>query len=77
MTTFTRLDKSVVGNWWWTVDRWTLVAIAVLVAMGGVMVLAASPAVAARIHVDSFHFVRRQFMYLPMAIIIIFGISLF
>ena len=24
MTAFTRADNSVVGRWWWTVDRWTL-----------------------------------------------------
>ncbi|MAZ04297.1 MAG: putative lipid II flippase FtsW [Sneathiella sp.] len=77
MTTFTRLDRSVVGSWWWTVDRWTLVAVGLLVAMGGVMVLAASPAIAARLNLDNFHFVRRQFMYLPMAAMIIFAISLF
>lgn len=76
MTTFTRLDRSVVGNWWWTVDRWSLLAIGVLIIAGGVMVLAASPAVATRINLDSFHFVRRQFLYLPMAAIMIFLISL-
>ncbi|WP_420497057.1 putative lipid II flippase FtsW [Sneathiella sedimenti] len=76
VTTFTRLDRSIVGSWWWTVDRWTLVAVGLLVAMGGVMVLAASPAIAARLNLDSFHFVRRQFMYLPMAVMIIFAISL-
>ncbi len=76
MTTFTRLDRSVVGSWWWTVDRWTLVAVALLVALGGVMVLAASPAIATRLGLDNFHFVRRQFLYLPVAVMIIFSISL-
>lgn len=76
MTTFTRLDRSVVGRWWWTVDRWTMVAVALLIVMGGVMVLAASPAVANRLNLDSFHFVRRQFFYLPIAFCIIFGVSL-
>ncbi|MBL4906304.1 MAG: hypothetical protein JKX94_02550, partial [Sneathiella sp.] len=61
MTTFTRLDRSVVGRWWWTVDRWTLVAVGLLLAAGAVMVLAASPAVATRLNLDSFHFVKRQF----------------
>jgi len=76
MTTFTRLDRSVVGSWWWTVDRWTLLAVALLLAMGGVMVLAASPAVATTLRLDSFHFVKRQFMYVPMAIAVIFAVSL-
>lgn len=76
MTTFTRLDRSVVGRWWWTVDRWTLLAVTLLIIMGGVMVLAASPAVASRLDLDNFHFVRRQFFYLPLAFCIIFGVSL-
>ncbi len=76
MTTFSRLDRSVVGRWWWTVDRWTLLAVILLLGIGGVMVLAASPAVANRIGLDNFHFVRRQFLYLPMALIMILGISL-
>jgi len=76
MTTFSRLDRSVVGRWWWTVDRWTLLAVILLLIMGGVMVLAASPSVATRIGLDSFHFVRRQFLYLPMALMLIIGISL-
>ncbi|PHQ69813.1 MAG: putative lipid II flippase FtsW [Sneathiella sp.] len=76
MTTFTRLDRSVVGSWWWTVDRWTLAAVAILVLIGGVMVLAASPAIATRLGLDSFHFVRRQFFYLPVAVMIIFSVSL-
>jgi len=76
MTTFTRLDRSIVGRWWWTVDRWTLLAVLLLLAVGGIMVLAASPAVATRLGMDNFHFVRRQFLFLPMALIIIFGVSL-
>lgn len=76
MTTFTRLDRSVVGRWWWTVDRWTLMAVSLLIVMGAVMVLAASPAVANRLDLDSFHFVQRQFFYLPLAFMIIFAISL-
>lgn len=76
MTTFSRLDKSVVGNWWWTVDRWTLIAVALLLGLGAVMVLAASPAIATRLGLEHFHFVRRQFMYLPFAIVLMFGISL-
>jgi cell division protein FtsW len=76
MTTFTRLDRSVLGSWWWTVDRWTLLAVVLLLGMGGVMVLAASPAVATRIGLDNFHFVRRQLFYLPVALTMIVGISL-
>ncbi|MDT8266687.1 cell division protein FtsW, partial [Roseomonas sp. DSM 102946] len=37
---FSRADSSVLGRWWWTVDRWTLAAIFILVGFGYVMMLA-------------------------------------
>jgi cell division protein FtsW len=76
MITLSRTDTSIVGRWWWTVDRWTLIALGVLIAIGGVLTLAASPAVAARIHLDQFHFVRRQIVYLLPALALMFGVSL-
>ena len=27
MSNFSRTDRSVLGLWWWTVDRWTLAAL--------------------------------------------------
>ncbi|HEC14545.1 MAG TPA: cell division protein FtsW, partial [Rhodospirillales bacterium] len=49
MSTFTRTDKSLVGRWWWTIDRWTLAAVLVIAVIGALLTLAASPAVAERI----------------------------
>ena len=76
MTTFGRTDTSVIGRWWWTVDRWTLAALVTLVAIGAILIMAASPAVAERIGADRFHFVRRQFVFLPPALIVVFIMSL-
>ncbi len=76
MSTFTRTDKSLVGRWWWTIDRWTLAALLVIAAIGALLTLAASPAVAERIGFDAYHFVRRQFTFLPLAIIVMFATSL-
>ncbi|PWR24726.1 putative lipid II flippase FtsW [Zavarzinia aquatilis] len=78
MTTFTfaRTDNSVVGRWWWTVDRWAVIALTLLIIMGLVLTLAASPAVAERIGVDPFHFVRRQVAFLVPSIAAMFVISL-
>ena len=76
MTTFARTDTSVIGRWWWTVDRWTLTALACIIGIGAVLILAASPAVATRIHLDSYHFVKRQIAMLPPAFAIMFGMSL-
>ena len=44
--------------------------------MGAIMVLAASPSVAERIGLDVYHFVRRQFIILPLALTVMFAVSL-
>ncbi|HSK40030.1 MAG TPA: putative peptidoglycan glycosyltransferase FtsW [Arenibaculum sp.] len=76
MITFSRTDSSVFGRWWWTVDRWTLAALAVLMGFGIVLVQAASPAVAERIGLDNFHFVQRHLLMLAPAIAIMIAVSL-
>jgi cell division protein FtsW len=63
-----RSDNSVLGRWWWTVDRWTLAALLALIGFGYVMMLAASPAVAERIGASSRNmFFLRQVAYLALA----------
>ncbi len=32
-----RTDNSQLGRWWWTVDRWTLAALAALIAFGALL----------------------------------------
>jgi len=71
-----RDDRSVIGQWWWTVDRWSLGAILGIMAFGVLLTLAASPPAAERIGADSFVFAKRQFLFLPMALIVMLGISL-
>ena len=71
---FARADNSVMARWWWTVDKWLLVALALLIGMGAVMIMAASPAVASRVGLDSFHFVRKQLQILPVAALILIGV---
>ncbi|WP_274424417.1 putative lipid II flippase FtsW [Chelativorans sp. YIM 93263] len=70
-----RTDRSPVANWWWTVDRWFLAAFLLLMGMGVVLSFAASPAVAERIGLDSFHFVTRQIAYMLLAVIALIGVS--
>lgn len=75
MTPFTRADTSILGQWWWTVDRWSLAAIAALMAFGALLAAASSPAVATRIGLDEFYFIKRHFMLLPVAIAMIVAVS--
>ena len=76
MSDFTRADNSVLGRWWWTVDRLTLVSIAVLIGVGYVMMLAASPAVAERIRISRDVFILKQVFFLLIAIGIVIGVSM-
>ena len=76
MSTFARTDTSLLGRWWWTVDRWTLVSVVALMGFGAVLILAASPAAAGRIGLASFQLAQRQLMLLPLAALTVIGISL-
>jgi cell division protein FtsW len=73
---FARIDQSPVARWWWTVDRWSLLALAVLMSVGVLLSVSASPAVAERIGYGAMHFVRRHLMALPPTLIVLFLVSL-
>ena len=75
-TSITRTDVSLVGRWWWTVDKWILAATAALIAIGVLLNFAAGPPAAERIGVETFHFVRRQMIFLPIAIAVMLAVSL-
>jgi cell division protein FtsW len=73
---FARIDQSPVARWWWTVDRWSLGALALLLGFGSVMSMAASPAVAERLGYAPLHFAERHLVMVPLALAIILGVSL-
>ena len=75
MNALARTDTSLIGRWGWTVDRWTLAALGAIIAIGAVLTLAASPPVAERLGFDIFHFARRQFLFLSLALAIMFATS--
>jgi cell division protein FtsW len=66
----------MLANWWWTVDRWSLAAIATLIVAGVMLTFAASPAVAGRIGLEQFYFVYRQLSFVAPAFVMIFIVSL-
>ncbi len=76
MTTFDRTDTSILARWWWTVDRWTFVALLGLMGFGAVLVLASSPAAGARIGLPSFSLAQRQLVLLPLAAVVMIAVSM-
>lgn len=70
-----RLDKSPVANWWWTIDRWFLAAFLLLMGLGVVLSFAASPAVADRIGLDTFYFAKRQMFFMLPALAAMLSVS--
>jgi len=71
-----RTDTSRLGRWWWTVDRWTLAALAALIAFGALLIMAASPPVAERLDLPAFYFVKRHLLLVPLSLAIMIGVSL-
>ena len=70
-----RLDKSPVANWWWTVDRWFLAAFLSLMGLDVIISFAASPAVAERIGLDQFHFATRHILFTLPALGVMLAVS--
>ncbi len=76
MIFFSRNSRSIIANWWWTVDKVLLALILALVFIGIFLTFSASPAVATRIGVDGFHFVKRQAVFIPLAMGLMLFISM-
>lgn len=70
-----RADRSRLSQWWWTIDKSLLFSAIMLMAGGLVLSLAASPAIAEKIDLDSLHFFKRHVIFLVPALIIMIGIS--
>ncbi|MBI2706700.1 MAG: cell division protein FtsW [Proteobacteria bacterium] len=76
MLSLARTNTSLIGRWWWTVDRWTLAALLLLIFMGILLIMAASPAVADQHHWSSFHFIKKHIIFLVPTLGILIGVSL-
>lgn len=73
---FHRHNQSLFGHWWRSVDRITLAIVISIMGFSALMVAAASPAVAERIGVESFYFIRRQLVFLVVSMVVMINISL-
>lgn len=74
--TFDRRDTSLMGRWWRTVDRGLLCAVLLLMVIGVVLSVSASPCVAAKIGFDRFFFVKRHLVMLPIALVEMVSVSM-
>jgi cell division protein FtsW len=77
MNLISRSDRGALARWWFTVDRPLLSAALLLMAVGVLVSMAASPPVATRIGLDPYHFVRSQLFYLCLAVVVMVAISFF
>jgi len=66
---------SIIGSWRITIDRYMLTAIILTIVFSVIMVTTASPAVAERIGLHSFYFIKRQLFFLFLGTIAMFAIS--
>ncbi|CDZ47499.1 MULTISPECIES: putative lipid II flippase FtsW [Neorhizobium] len=70
-----RADRGPLADWFWTIDRFFLVAFVLLMGVGFMLSFAASPAVAERIGLNSFHFVERHALFLLPSLVVMVGLS--
>ncbi|MCP8893819.1 putative lipid II flippase FtsW [Shinella daejeonensis] len=70
-----RAERGALADWFWTIDRFFLAAFILLLGLGFMLSFAASPAVAERLGLDSFHFVKRHAAFLLPAIAVMLGAS--
>jgi cell division protein FtsW len=77
MISLSRADTSVVGKWWWSVDRVTLGALAVLLGIGYVLALAATPGMSLHISDPHMQAMLRQIFFLLLGGTVMVAISMF
>ncbi len=71
-----RTDRSLLADWWFTIDRVLLAALLALAAAGSVLSLAASPAMALKRGFPTFYFFERHLAFTAIAVAILLAVSL-
>lgn len=70
-----RAERGPIADWFWTIDRYFLATFILLMGIGFMLSFAASPAVATRINLEPFFFVKRHAAFLIPGLIIMVGLS--
>lgn len=76
MPQLSRADTSVLGRWWWSVDRVALAALAVLIGIGYVLALAASPGLSSHLTDPRTLAMIKQVVFLVIGGLAMLGVSM-
>ena len=76
MAVFSRLSKSRLGNWWWTIDKLTLSLVLLITFIGAFLVFSASPSVARVNNFSEYHFIKKQAVFILLGLFILFSTSM-
>ncbi len=71
-----RAERSVLSEWWFTVDRVLLGAILGIIAVGVLLSLAASPAIAIKRGLPMYYFSERHLVFALLSAAVLFAVSL-
>lgn len=70
-----RAERGPLADWFWTIDRFFLAMFVFLMGIGFMLSFAASPAVAERIGLEPFHFVKRHAAFMIPSLGVMIGLS--
>lgn len=71
-----RAERSLLSDWWFSIDRMLLAAVLLLMLAGLVFSFAAGPAAAERLELDELHFVKRHALTLIPAVMLLICVSM-
>ncbi len=72
-----RASRNVLSDWWWTIDRASAITVLLLLGIGLMLAVAASPAASGGPATEgNFHFAAKQVVFAVIAVAILFGTSL-
>lgn len=71
-----RTDRSVIAEWWFSVDRPMLGAVLLIIILGTIVSLAASPAAANKIGQEPLYFFKRHLLFMAPAALLLIGFSM-
>lgn len=76
MVNFSRQSRNAFVKWWWTVDKVILFVSLALMAIGIILDITASPAVARRLSGNDYFFVRKQVVFVLISVFTMIVLSL-